>query len=126
MVTIFGHEHFKKPWRIWSVDFSSLGNDCNRDEDYENWEYASCDTNNVLGMSLSIKRRKPQLTCFNGREFNRTVHRSNCEQCKITVSLPTELLSKRCTRKYVNSIQVRLRLYYFIVAINIVNYNLRY
>ena len=86
MVTIFGHEHFKKPWRIWSVDFSSLSQNCDKSDDYETWEYASCERNNVLGMSLSIKRRKPELTCFNGAEFNRTVQRQNCEKCEISVS----------------------------------------
>ena len=60
---------------------------CDKSDDYETWEYASCEHNNVLGMSLSIKRRKPELTCFNGAEFNRTVQKQNCEKCEISVSL---------------------------------------
>ena len=86
-VTIFGHSHYTQPWRIWTVNFTSLHQDCNQSSDYEMWKYAECNNNNVLGMNVAIRRRKENVECFNGETFKRTFENSSCSDCRLDVSL---------------------------------------
>ena len=85
-VTIFGHSHYTQPWRIWTVNFTSLHQDCNQSSDYEMWKYAECNNNNVLGMNVAIRRRKENVECFNGETFKRTFENSSCSDCRLDVS----------------------------------------
>lgn len=87
MVTIFAHAHYSEAWKIYTVDFSSQGDDC-PSEAYEMWKYSkySCeDERNLLGMEIELKRRKESEQCFNGKQFNRTRTAKPCENCKLKV-----------------------------------------
>ena len=50
------------------------------------WNYAACDSNNVLGMNVKIRRRKENVECFNGETFKRTFENSSCSDCRLDVS----------------------------------------
>ena len=91
-MTIFGHSHYTQPWRIWTVNFTSLHQDCNQSSDYEMWKYAECNNNNVLGMNVAIRRRKENVECFNGETFKRTFENSSCSDCRLDVSSTFQII----------------------------------
>ena len=89
MVTIFAHEQFNEAWKIYTVNFTSQGRDCD-EKNYEMWQYASCENDeiNFMGMKKKIERRiikDKENTCFNGKNFERKIEESRCEQCKLKV-----------------------------------------
>ena len=89
MVTIFAHAHYSEAWKIFTVDFTTQGDDCPI-EAYEMWHYSqyTCeDERNMLGAEIELKRRKDSEQCFNGNDFNRTINSKPCEKCKLKVGL---------------------------------------
>ena len=85
-MTIFAHEHYSEAWKIFTVNFTSQGNDCNNDA-YEMWQYSkACDNDdNLLGMEIQLERRKVNEQCFNGANFERTKTIKACDKCNLKV-----------------------------------------
>ena len=85
-MTIFAHEHYSEAWKIFTVNFTSQGNDCNKDA-YEMWQYSkSCDNDdNLLGMEIQLERRKVDKECFNGANFERKRTTNPCDKCNLKV-----------------------------------------
>ena len=86
-MTIFAHEQYNQAWKIYTVNFTTQGDDCD-DSSYEMWDYTRpCgDENNILGVEMKLKRRKEDSTCFNGDNFERTIQTTECDECKLKVT----------------------------------------
>ena len=83
VVTIFGHTSWQKPWQIFTVNMTEQAENC-QDKDYINWEYTDCSKKeSKIGMKVTFKRRKTEVSCLNGPQFKRDRNETNCPDCQL-------------------------------------------